>query len=159
MALHQLGRFDEAIASYEEAVRLNGDNAQAKTALEQCRKDKAAAESEEQGMFGPQAMLKLMANPRIAGYFQDPKFRTTFEMCKQNPQMLMQLMQVDPRMMDVFKELTGIDLMDMQAEQMKNKDRQAEMAKARAAEEAKKKAEDEKRRKEAEEAALPSEEK
>jgi len=26
---------------------------------------------------------------------------------------------MDPRFMDVFKELTGIDLMDMQAQQMK----------------------------------------
>jgi hypothetical protein len=34
-----------------------------------------------------------------------------FEMCKQNPQMMMQLMQADPRFMDIFKELTGIDLM------------------------------------------------
>jgi hypothetical protein len=40
-------------------------------------------------MFGPEAMMKLMANPRIAGYFQDPKFRNSFEMCKKDPQMLM----------------------------------------------------------------------
>jgi STI1 domain len=65
-------------------------------------------------MFGPQAMMKLMMNPRIAGYFQDPQFRMKFEMCKKNPQMLMQLMQGDPRFMDVLKELTGIDIMDMQ---------------------------------------------
>jgi hypothetical protein len=32
---------------------------------------------------------------------------------------MMQLVQMDPRFMDVFKELTGIDLMDMQAQQMK----------------------------------------
>lgn len=37
------------------------------------------------GMFGPQAMAKLMSNPRIAAYFQDPKFKSMFEMCKQNP--------------------------------------------------------------------------
>jgi hypothetical protein len=60
-------------------------------------------------------MAKLYANPRIAKYFEDPKFRNTFEMCKQNPQMFFQLMQMDPRLMDVFKELTGVDLMDMQA--------------------------------------------
>jgi stress-induced-phosphoprotein 1 len=85
MALHQLGRYDEAIVSYEEGLRLNAENQQIKQALEQCHKDKAASESDDQGMFGPQAMVKLMANPRIAGYFQDPKFRQTFEMCKQNP--------------------------------------------------------------------------
>jgi len=43
-------------------------------------------------------------------------------MCQQKPEMLMQLVQSDPRFMDVFKELTGIDLMDMQEAQMKQKD-------------------------------------
>lgn len=85
MALHVLGRYDEAIKSYEEGLQLNPENAQIKTGLEQVKKDKAADETEDDGMFGPQAMAKLMANPRIAGYFQDPKFRNTFELCKQNP--------------------------------------------------------------------------
>jgi hypothetical protein len=43
------------------------------------------------GMFGPQAMVKIMSNPRIAGYFSDPVFRNKFEMMKQNPQVMMQL--------------------------------------------------------------------
>ena len=120
MALQQLGRFDESIASYEQGLKLNPDNAQIKQGLEQCRKEKSAAETDDaSGMFGPEAMMKLMANPRIAGYFQDPKFRNSFEMCKKDPQMLMQMVQIDPRFMDVFKELTGIDLMDLQAQQMK----------------------------------------
>lgn len=67
-------------------------------------------------MFGPQAMMKLMANPRIAKYFEDIKFRNTFEMVKRDPQMLMKIMQTDPRFMDIFKELTGIDLEDMQVQ-------------------------------------------
>jgi hypothetical protein len=41
--------------------------------------------------------------------------------------MLMQVIQTDPRFMDVFKELTGIDLMDMQSQQMKKKEQQEEM--------------------------------
>jgi hypothetical protein len=41
-------------------------------------------------------------------------------MCQGNPQMMMQLVQSDPRFMDVFKELTGIDLMDMQEQKMKS---------------------------------------
>ena len=93
MALQQLGRYDEAITSYEQGLKLNPDNAQIKQGLEQCRKEKAAAETEGDGdgMFGAQAMAKLMTNPRIAGYFQDPKFRNSFELCKKDPQMLMQL--------------------------------------------------------------------
>lgn len=93
-------------------------------------------------MFGPSSMAKLMSNPRIAKYFEDPKFRNTFELVKRDPQMMMQIMQTDPRFMDVFKELTGIDLMEMQAEQMKAKEKQ---------EDAKKKAEEERKKKEAEE--------
>jgi stress-induced-phosphoprotein 1 len=67
-------------------------------------------------------MAKLMMNPRIAGYFKDPMFRNTFELVKRDPQSLMAVMQKDPRFMDVFKELTGIDLMDMQSQQMKQKE-------------------------------------
>lgn len=80
-------------------------------------------------------------------------------MCESNPQMMMQFVQTDPRMMDVFKEITGIDLMDMQAQQMKSKERAEEMRKKREEEEAKKKQEEEKKRKEEEENALPAEEK
>ena len=160
MALQQLGRFDDSIASYEHGLKLNPDNAQIKQGLEQCRKEKAAAETDDaSGMFGPQAMAKLMANPRIAGYFQDPKFRNSFEMCKKDPQIMMQMIQMDPRFMDVFKELTGIDLMDMQAQQMKAKERQEEARKKAEEEAAKRRAEEEKKRKEEEEAALPEEEK
>ena len=80
-------------------------------------------------MFGPSAMVKLMSNPRIANYFKDPQFRTKFEFLKRDPQMMMQVIQTDPRFMDVFKELTGIDLMDMQAQQMKSKEKQEDLRK------------------------------
>ena len=80
-------------------------------------------------MFGPSAMVKLMSNPRIANYFKDPQFRTKFEFLKKDPQMMMQVIQTDPRFMDVFKELTGIDLMDMQAQQMKSKEKQEDLRK------------------------------
>jgi len=70
MALQQLGKFDEAIASYEHGLKLNPDNAQIKQGLEQVRREKAAAETQpEEGgndMFGPASKAKLMANPQIA---------------------------------------------------------------------------------------------
>jgi hypothetical protein len=53
--------------------------------------------------------------------------------------MLMQVIQTDPRFMDVFKELTGIDLMDVQEKEMKNKDKEAETKKKREADDKKKK--------------------
>ena len=110
------------------------------------------------GMFGPQAMMKLMANPRIAKYFEDPQFRTMFDVMKQNPQMMMQLIQSDPRFMDVFKELTGIDLMGMQEEQMKSRDQAEDQKKKDDEERKKREEEDAKKRKEQEEQSLPEEE-
>ena len=111
------------------------------------------------GMFGPQAMVKLMSNPRIATYFQDPMFRNKFELMKKSPEMMMQFIQSDPRFMDVFKELTGIDLMDMQSQQMKQKDKTEDQKKAEEVERKIREEEDKKRRQEEEDAALPSEEK
>ena len=55
---------------------------------------------------------------------------------------MMQLVQTDPRFMDVFSTITGIDLMKMQEEQLKKKDRDAEDVK-KAQEEKKKKDEEE----------------
>ena len=37
-------------------------------------------------------MAKLMANEKTAKYFEDPDFKQKFEMCKLNPQFMMQLM-------------------------------------------------------------------
>lgn len=42
---------------------------------------------------------------------------------------MMQYVQTDPRFMDVFKELTGIDLMDMQEQKMKSEAQEAETRK------------------------------
>ena len=160
-ALHQLGQLDQAIENYEKGLSFNPDNAQIKQGLEQCKREKEqpAGGDDPTGMFGPQAMMKLMSNPRTAAYFQDHKFRNMFEMCKQNPQMLMQLMQTDPRFMDVFKELTGIDLMEMQGEQMKDKEKQEDRRKKEELEAKVRAQEEEIARKQAEEDALPEEEK
>ena len=60
--------------------------------------------------------------------------------------------------MDVFKEGTGIDLMDLQEKKMKSDDDERDAKKKRDEEAKKKKEEEEKKKKEAEEAALPEEE-
>ena len=55
MALQQMGQFDESIAAYEKGLQLNAENAQIKQGLDQCRKEKAAAETQDDGMFGAKA--------------------------------------------------------------------------------------------------------
>jgi hypothetical protein len=102
----------------------------------------------------------LKTNPKIAGHLMDPQFRSLYDMCIANPQMLMQVMQMDPRFMDVFKELTGLDLGKMQEERAKNDDKTEEMKKQAAENQAKRQAEEAARKKaeEEEQAAMPSEE-
>lgn len=53
-------------------------------------------------MFGQDAMMKLMSNPKTAAYLMDPGFRQMFEMCKKNPQMLFEMMKFDPRFSEVL---------------------------------------------------------
>lgn len=67
----------------------------------------------EDGPFSAAALTKLKSNPKIAMHLLDPKFRNLYDLCIANPQMLMQVMQMDPRFTDVFGELTGINLGDM----------------------------------------------
>lgn len=45
----------------------------------------------------------------------------------------MQMMQMDPRYMEVFKVMTGIDLGSMQEDMARNKDKQEEQDKINAA--------------------------
>lgn len=78
------------------------------------------------GPFGAGALEKLKTNPKFAAYFQDVQFKNTFDMCMQNPQMLMQAMQMDPRFMEVFQELTGLDLRSMGEERAKQEEETAE---------------------------------
>ena len=51
-----------------------------------------------------------------------------FDMCMMNPQMLMQAMQTDPRFMEVFQELTGLDLRSMGEERAKHEEESKEAA-------------------------------
>ena len=98
------------------------------------------------GMFGPQSEAKLKQNPRIAKYFEDPQFRNLWQQSQQNPQMMMQLVQSDPRFIEVFKELTGIDLLDMQEKEMKNRETNEDNKKKRLAEQEAEKIENERLR-------------
>lgn len=109
-------------------------------------------------MFGGKGEEELKRNPRIAKYFEDPHFRNKWDVCQKDPQAMMQFVQTDPRFMDVFKEMTGIDLMDMQEKEMKRKEQMEDMRKKREAEEKKKKEEEERKKKEEKEASLPEEE-
>ena len=74
----------------------------------------ARSQQQSQGMFGADAMSKLMNNERTRKYFENQDFINKFEAVQQNPDLMQQLIQTDPRFMDVFSTITGIDLLAMQ---------------------------------------------
>ena len=78
------------------------------------------------GPFSAASLAKLNTNPKIAKYFENPKFKNLFELCQQNPQMLMQVMQMDPRFMDVFSVLTGLDLNELQKDRAQQQEQEEE---------------------------------
>lgn len=87
-----------------------------------------------------------MANERIRKYFEQPDFKNKWEMCKMDTQFFMQVMQQDPRFMEVFQVLTGIDLMDMSANAQKQKEAEEERQRQREAERKRREEEEEKER-------------
>lgn len=110
------------------------------------------------GMFGPDSQIKLMANPKTAAYFKDPQFAMKWEMCQQNPQQMMQLMQMDGRIMECIQVLTGVDIQGESEKAQKKAELDKEAKKKRDEEDKKKKEEAERLAKEEAENALPPEE-
>ena len=99
-ALHGKGMLIEAMDAYEKGLELEPNNQQILQGMNAVDKDASAQFNAKKSggmgggmgggapgggmnnMFGgPQAEAKLRANPRIAKYFEDPKFRSMWEMC------------------------------------------------------------------------------
>ncbi|MCJ1442916.1 MAG: Hsp90 cochaperone [Stictis urceolatum] len=119
-ALHGTGDLVGANDAFEEALKLDPANAQAKSGLAAVKR---AIETEAKadglgsdpsgglgGMFNdPQLMQKLAANPKTAPLLGDSAFMAKLQSLKNNPNNIGQEMQ-DPRFLQVMSVLLGIDL-------------------------------------------------
>lgn len=106
--------------AYEEALKLDPTNAQAKSGLESVKRA-IDAEAKEDGMGGdpsgglggffndPQMLQKLAANPKTSSLLADPSFMAKLQRLKQNPSNIGMEMQ-DPRILQVMSVLLGIDM-------------------------------------------------
>lgn len=122
-AEHGVGNLLEANDAFEEALKLDSTNAQAKSGLESVKR---AIEAEARadgvtgdptggmgGMFSdPQMLQKLAANPKTSKYLADPGFMQKLQNLQKNPNDMSAMMS-DPRLLEVMGVMLGIDLSAM----------------------------------------------
>ncbi|KAK8250569.1 hypothetical protein HDK77DRAFT_461272 [Phyllosticta capitalensis] len=111
-ALHGKGDLVNAVEAFEEALKLEPTNAQAKSGLDAVKR---AIENEDSSgglgnMFNdPQLFQKLAANPKTSSLLADQEFMQKLQRIKQNPQSVGAEMR-DPRFLQVMSVLLGIDM-------------------------------------------------
>ena len=104
--------------AFDEALKLDPSNAQAKAGLESVtRAIKAEAEGDGMGGMGglgnmfndPQMIQKLAANPKTSSYLADPTFMAKLQRLAKNPNEMGQELG-DPRFLQVMGVLLGVDM-------------------------------------------------
>ncbi|KAG8778512.1 Hsp90 cochaperone, partial [Serendipita sp. 398] len=113
-ALHGARKYDEAIAAYEDGLKVE-DTPALKKGLEEVQHAKEADEAEGASaglgkMFqDPGMWAKLAANPKTAPLLADPQFAAKLRMIQANPQLAGNAFN-DPKMISVLGVLMGIDM-------------------------------------------------
>ncbi|KAL2358502.1 hypothetical protein BJ546DRAFT_12804 [Cryomyces antarcticus] len=120
-ALHGTGDLIGALDAYEEALKLDPANAQAKSGLASVQRA-IDAEAKEDGFNGgdasgglggmfndPQLYQKLASNPKTSGLLGDAEFMAKLQRLKSNPNNIGMEMR-DPRFLQVMSVLLGIDM-------------------------------------------------
>jgi len=123
MAEFKIDKVEESIETYKKGLELEPTNQQLKENLKEA----------EDVNNNPMAknFSKLYTDPRTSKYMTDPQFQTLLQYAMKDQKTLMQLVQTDPRFMDVFSVLTGIDLNMMNEESQKMKKQKDEENKVR----------------------------
>ena len=116
-AEHGIGNLVAAKDAFDEALKLDPSNAQAKSGLDSVMRA-IEAEAKEDGVTGdplggmfndPQMIQKLANNPKTSKYLADPAFMQKLQSLSKNPSDMSAAFS-DPRLMEVMGVLLGIDL-------------------------------------------------
>ena len=149
-ALHGQRRYDEAIAAYEEGLKLE-DNPALRKGLQEVKDAKGTHPStppppicppstdslvytiaaDERGdgaeAFGlsklfadPNLLGKLATNPRTQKHLADPSFVQKIQLIQKNPSLAESMLSGDPRLIDVLGVLMGIDIQGFTREEGSN---------------------------------------
>jgi len=141
-----LNKLDEALESYKKGLEYDKDNQTIKSSIIEVEQ----RQKEENNPFAKN-FHKLYTDPKTSKYMSDPQFVNLLQMVMKDPNMLSQMISKDPRFMDVFGVLMGIDLTKMGEEQAKKKKEDEANDKERKKADEERKILEEKQRKEKEE--------
>jgi stress-induced-phosphoprotein 1 len=112
-ALHGEGDLVGASDAFDQALKLDPNNAQAKSGLEAVKRAVEAESGGDAGLGGmfsdPKMFQKLAANPKTASLLGDSEFMGKLQQLQKNPNMAGEFMQ-DPRFLQVMSVLLGIDM-------------------------------------------------
>lgn len=120
-ALHGVGDLVEASDAFDEALKLDPSNAQAKSGLDSVNRA-IEAEAKADGLAGdpsgglgsmfndPQLYQKLAANPKTSGYLADTAFMNKLKNLQSNPNAMGSEMMSDPRFLQVMGVMLGVDM-------------------------------------------------
>lgn len=122
-AQEKMNLIDESIATLKKGLEYEPNNQAIKDSLNEL-------ESSAKNPF-LKNFPKLFTDPRTSRYMSDPQFTNLLNMAMKDQTMLMSLVSKDPRFMDVFSVLTGLDLGAMNEEALKSKKEKEEQEKER----------------------------
>lgn len=81
------------------------------------------------GLFGPELMSKIALDPKLRTYMSDPEFMKKIQTLQSDPNQLGSMLN-DPRMMEVFQAMLGMNGMQMKTgEEFAEEEKQAAAAK------------------------------
>lgn len=114
-AYHKLKKYPEAMASYEDGLKVDPSNAACQSGLEEVKAISASGSNPLGNLFGPGIEDRIRSNPRIAHLANDPSFMAILAQIQQNPNNINQYLQ-DQRVMTCLAELMGLNSAEMSAE-------------------------------------------
>ncbi|KAL5487901.1 STI1 [Sanghuangporus weigelae] len=114
-ALHGAHKWNEAIAAYQEGLKLE-DNPALRKGLKEVEEAKAIDSSDPENVYplgklfsDPNMISKIAANPKTSKYLSDSAFMATLQSVQNDPKLVQGALQ-DPRMIEVMGLLMGIDV-------------------------------------------------
>jgi stress-induced-phosphoprotein 1 len=109
-----LGQLDEAVTSYKKGLDIDPNNEQISSALKDVEKQIMGTADGMGNMFdmfkGPEIWGKIASNPSTAPYLNQPDFVQMLQTVQSNPSTVQNYLQ-DPRMMNVFGMMLGVNVM------------------------------------------------